>query len=171
MRWQERIEVDKGVGVEIGGIELGVLELGALSQCLAFVCRTDRSESILPALGFFQETFVADLLDVAGRQIDLDRKAVVQLEQFRRIQCCTRIVFGQCLLGGAERSRPCRHRCSSGFCQAVQVENQIGTRRNVLADFVDDKDDVLFARTIANDVEHFLNTVGFESHNLRRLAA
>jgi len=45
--------------------------------------------------------------------------------------------------------------------QAVEVEDQVVTRGDVLADFVDDEDDVLLAAFFANDVDHLLHALVF----------
>lgn len=49
-----------------------------------------------------------------------------------------------------------------------KVEDEVGARADVLADLVDDEDEVVLARGLAGDVEHLLDAVVLEADDLGR---
>jgi hypothetical protein len=73
------------------------VQLGAVPQGLTVRIETP-AELLLPGCGLAQQAAVADLPDVAGLKVHLDREAVLELEELRRVDDGTRVVLGQRLL-------------------------------------------------------------------------
>ena len=112
---------------------------------------------------FAQQAAVADLFDVARFQVDLDGEAVLQLVQLGRVERGARVVLGQGLLGGADDPDLAVADALQVLGQAIQVEDQVVARADILAHFVDDKDDVLLAGRLADDVDHLFHPLVFEN--------
>ena len=111
---------------------------------------------------FAEQTAIADLFDVARFEVDLDREAVFQLVELVGVQRGAGVVLGKGLL--RSRDDPCLAVAQplEVLGQAIEVEDQVVTRGNVLADFVDDEDDVLLTTLLADDVDHLLHALVFE---------
>ena len=89
----------KTLFAEVRRRNTGVLQPGVVPQRLA-VGIEQLAEFGLAGRRFAEQTAVADLLDVTGLQVDLDREAVFQLVELVRVQRCARVVLGERLLRG-----------------------------------------------------------------------
>ena len=79
---QEGIEVDKCFLGEVGIIIAGILQSGAVAERLPVGVK-EPAKFVLTRWGFPKQSPVADLLDVAGLQINLDGETVLEFEQLR----------------------------------------------------------------------------------------
>ncbi|MCY1179312.1 hypothetical protein D9M73_197060 [compost metagenome] len=107
-----------------------------IEQCAQFVTSLRR---------LAKQPSVANFLDIIGFQVDINRKAVFELEQLRRVERGARIVLGQGLLRSTDDPDLAIPQLLEVFCQAIEVENKVGTRADILAHLVDDENDVFLA--------------------------
>ena len=152
---EEGVEVDEARPAEVGVVILSVLQLGVVAQPLAMGVE-QRAQCRFPRGRFAQQAAVADLLDVAGFQFDLDREAVLELVELVRVQDRAGIILGEGLLGGGDDPHLAVAQALKVLGQTVEVEDQVVAGGNVLADLVDDEEDVPLATLLADDVEHLL---------------
>ncbi len=99
----------------------------------------------------------------------MDRKAVLELVKLRRIEDGAGVILSQGLLGGANDPHLAVADALEVFGQTVEVEDEVGSRGDVLANLVDDKEDVLAAGLLADDVDHFLHAIVLEAHHVGRV--
>ena len=90
---------------------------------------------------------MADFLNVTGFQVNLDREAVLQFEKARGIQHGRWVVLGERLLGGAKEPDRSFSDLFEILGQALKIINQIRLGRHILANLIDDEEDVLLTRT------------------------
>ena len=109
---------------------------------------------------------MADLLDVARLQVDLNRKAVLQFEEAGSIEHRRGVIFRERLLGGGEQPHRAIADLFQVFGQSVEIENQIGFGRGILTDLVDDKENILLAGLPAHQLDHLLGTFDFALGNV-----
>ena len=78
MSGQERIEVYERLTAEVRLVVFGVLQLRFVPKCLA-VGIEQLSKLLLARRGLPKQSAIADLLDVTGFEVDLDREAILEL--------------------------------------------------------------------------------------------
>ncbi|MDT4871999.1 hypothetical protein FQZ97_1071620 [compost metagenome] len=61
--------------------------------------------------------------------------------------------------------------CLEVLGQAIEVENEVRTRADVLPHFVDDEDDVILARCLTGNFQHLLDTVILKANDLAGFGA
>ena len=98
----------------------------------------------------------------------MDGKACGQLKEFGRIERRARIIFGQRLLCRADDPDLTVANILEILGQPIQVEDQVRARADILAHFIDDKDDKLFARFFTCNFNHLLDAIRLKTDNVRR---
>jgi len=146
MGGQEGIQIDEGLPVQRCFVDPAVLKLGGGAQRGAARLEVG-GQFFFTGCRFGEQAPVADLLDVAGLQMHLDWKAVFQFEQTRCVEHGGGVVLGQGLLGGCKKPDRTVADLFEIFRQAIEVEDEVGLGRDILADSSMMKEDVFFAGT------------------------
>src|SRR5206468_10127140 len=84
--------------------------------------------------------------------------AVLKLEEAGCIEHRGGVIFRERLLGGSEQPNSAVAKLSQVFGKSVKIENKIGFGRNILTDFVHDKEHILLAGLTTHQVDHLLGT-------------
>ena len=168
MNGQERVQVDEGAAVYLGLVRTGVVKLGGVAQRLT-VLHEKRAQRLLASGRLPEQPPVADLLDVTRLQVNLDRKAILELIQFRRIQRRLLVVFGKRLLRRADNPDLAVPNLLEILRQAVKVQDEVWSRTDVLADLINDKDDIWLAGVLAHNLDHLAHPLVLEAHEVAGL--
>ena len=88
---------------------------------------------------------MADLLDVARFEVDLDRKPILELVEARRVDRGDGVVVGERLLGGGEDPGVPLADLPEVLRQPVQIEDEAVLGGYVLPHLVDDEENRLLA--------------------------
>jgi hypothetical protein len=111
--------------LEIGIVILGVLQLGVVSQLPGRGHRRVCRVPFHPRRRLAEQAPVADFLDVARFERDLDREAVFQFVQLSEVECGLGIVLGQRLLRGGNDPDLAVAQVLEVLGQAVEIEDQV----------------------------------------------
>ena len=164
MRWQEGVEVDERLFIKVCTVSAGIHQFGVIAQRLTVFVEQGAQFSFTGGR-FTQQSGVADLLDIIGLQINLNGEAVFEFIQLRRVQGGSGVVFGQGLLCCANYPDFAIAYVFQVFGQSVQVQNQVLPGADVLANLINNKNDVLFAGGFPGNVDHFRDPVIFKADN------
>src|SRR5690606_34266377 len=102
----------------------GVLQLGVVPKCRA-VGIEQLSKLLLARRGLRKQPAIANLLNVTGFEVDLDREAILEFVELIRIQGRPRIVLGQGLLCRRNDPDLAVSKSLKVLGQAIEVEDQV----------------------------------------------
>ena len=158
MGGQEGVQIDKGFPVQGRFIDTPIVQLGGGAQGRAVAVK-ERGQVFFARCRFGEQPPVTDLLDVAGLQVHLDGKPVLQLEQTGGVEHGGGVVLGQGLLGGGEEPDRAVADLFEVLGQPIQVEDEVGLGGHILADLVDDEEDVFLARLAPDQLDHLFGAL------------